>query len=171
MPDPVIIVPYDSAWPAWFERIAAFLAPALAGTGCTVEHVGSTSIPGMAAKPIIDIDIIIDRPAFSQVKERLSAIGYMHQGDQGIPDREAFALTDLQARETLPTHHLYVCMAGAEELRRHLLFRDYLRAHDVDARAYAALKYRLADEFGDDRVGYTEAKTSFIWEIMQKADG
>lgn len=169
MPDPVVVVPYDPAWPDWFAQVAAFVAPALVGTGGTIAHVGSTAVPGLAAKPVIDIDVIVDRPRFPHARARLEEIGYLHQGDQGITDREAFKLTDPRAKQALPPHHLYVCMSDAAELRRHLLFRDYLRAHAADAQAYARLKCRLADRFRDDRDGYTEAKGPFIRQVMRNA--
>jgi GrpB-like predicted nucleotidyltransferase (UPF0157 family) len=170
MPERVIIVPYNPEWPAWFAQIKTFVETALVSVAHTIEHVGSTSIPGMMAKPIIDTDIIVDRPVFPTVKDRLAEIGYLHQGDLGLSDREAFTLIDPHTIDVLPTHHLYVCITGACELRKHLLFRDYLRTHDSDAQAYATLKSRLADQFGDDREGYTEAKSEFIMGIMRKAE-
>ena len=170
MAERIIIVPYNPDWPAWFTQMTAFVEPALAGVAYTIEHVGSTSIPGMAAKPIIDANIVVDRLVFPRVKGGLATMGYVHQGNLGIPDREAFDLRDPQARQALPPHHLYVCMSGATELRNQLLFRDYLRTHDVDARAYAALKYRLAEQFGADRAGYSDGKSPFIADIMRQAD-
>jgi GrpB-like predicted nucleotidyltransferase (UPF0157 family) len=108
MGDPVIIVPYNPEWPVWFQQLRAYLEPALAGIDTIIEHVGSTSVFGLMAKPIIDTDIIIDRPLFPKIRDRLTSIGYTHQGDLGITDREAFAADHLPPGVSLPPHHLCV---------------------------------------------------------------
>jgi GrpB-like predicted nucleotidyltransferase (UPF0157 family) len=95
---------------------------------------------------------------------RLAARGYVHEGDLGIPGREAF-----RPPPDLPRHHLYVVAAGAAELRRHLLFRDHLRAHPDAARAYADLKRAAATRVGDDRAAYTRAKDEFVAAILREA--
>jgi GrpB-like predicted nucleotidyltransferase (UPF0157 family) len=165
MPDPVIIVDYDPAWPVHFEMLHAVVASALGDLALTVEHVGSTAVPGLAAKPIIDMDVVI--PSRSDVPtavDRLSRLGYKHRGDLGIAGREAFSHPP-----GLPPHHLDVCARDSEELMHHILFRDYLRAHPDEARAYAQLKRRAASVFREDRDAYTEAKSVFVEELLQLA--
>ncbi len=158
MVGPVVIVPYDADWVLMFERIRDFVSPALGGITRTIEHVGSTSVPGLAAKPIIDIDVVVatagDVPLAIQL---LASLGYQHQGDLGIAGREAFI-----APQGLPPHHLYVCSDASPALRKHLLFRNYLRMHSAEAKAYAQLKMALAQRYVNDRESYTEGKTEFI---------
>ena len=161
---PVIVVDYDPAWPQLFEQLRDRVVAALGDLVVAVEHVGSTAVPGLPAKPIIDLDVVI--PAIADLPaaiERLATLGYVHRGDLGITGREAFS----RPPDT-PPHHLYVCARDSAELRRHLLFRDYLRAHPEDARAYGALKRQLAARFRDDREAYTEAKTAFVADILRR---
>ena len=127
----VIVVDYDPRWPAVFERLRASLARALAGLPFEIEHVGSTSVPGLAAKPVIDLNVVV--PTANEVAEtieRLASLGYRHRGDLGIVGREAF-----RAPPGLPKHHLYVCVEGVLALRNHLGVRDYLRTHPEAVRA------------------------------------
>jgi GrpB-like predicted nucleotidyltransferase (UPF0157 family) len=131
----------------------------------SVEHVGSTAVPGLAAKPIIDTDVVV--PAVADIPEairRLAILGYVHRGDLGIAGREAFT-----SPAGKPRHHLYVCALDSEELRRHRSFRDHLLTHPDDARAYAALKKAAASRFAEDRVAYNEAKTRFVEAVLQRA--
>jgi GrpB-like predicted nucleotidyltransferase (UPF0157 family) len=167
MPEPVVIVDYDPHWPELFEELRASVSAALGDLVIVVEHVGSTAVPGLAAKPIIDMDLVV--PAASDIREaivRLATLGYIHRGDLGIPGREAFI-----SPAATPKHHLYVCARDSGELRRHRSFRDYLLTHPDDARAYAEIKKAAALRFADDRAGYTEAKTSFVKAILQRASG
>ncbi len=123
--DPIVVVDYDPAWPALFAALRAPVAAALGVLTVAVEHVGSTAVPGLAAKPVIDLDVAIPSvSALDAAIERLAALGYVHKGDQGIPGRAAFDWPPHTRR-----HHLYVCTHDSAEYRRHLLFRDYLRAH------------------------------------------
>jgi GrpB-like predicted nucleotidyltransferase (UPF0157 family) len=123
-----------------------------------VEHIGSTAVPGLAAKPIIDLDVVVARSAdLAEAIRLLGGIGYIREGDLGIPGREAF-----RSPSGTPRHHLYVLSAGVTELRRHLAFRDALRTDEVLRDRYAALKRALAEERQGDRSGYTEAKSAFI---------
>ena len=161
---PVIVVDYDPAWPQLFEQLRDRVVAALGDLVVAVEHVGSTAVPGLPAKPIIDLDVVI--PAIADLPaaiERLATLGYVHRGDLGIPGRKAFS----RPPDT-PPHHLYVCARDSAELRRHLLFRDYLRSHPEDARAYGALKRQLAARFRDDREAYTEAKSAFVADILRR---
>lgn len=158
MPEVIVIQPYDARWPEDFEIIRARLAAALGDTALRIEHVGSTSVPGLAAKPVIDLDIVIARETdLPRAISKLQVIGYRYEGEKGIPGRHAFG-----APAGLPVHHLYVCALGNRELKRHLAFRDYLRANPLEAEKYAELKYNLARQFGSDRDGYSEAKTTFV---------
>ena len=156
--EPIVIAAYDPDWPALFERLAAPLRAALADLGAIVEHVGSTAVPGLAAKPIVDIDVVVSGAAeVPGAIERLRRLGYVYQGDKGIPGREAF----LWPPEA-PRHHLYVVVAGNAVHRAHLRFRDLLRDRPDLAGEYAELKRSLVPRHARDANGYTAAKTGFI---------
>jgi len=130
-----------------------------------IEHVGSTAIPGLAAKPIIDIEVVIASAyQFPTVKERLERFGYIHRGLCGVPDREVFRCVI-----DLPFHHLYVSEMDARPLNEHLRFRNALRQNPELASEYAALKRALADQYRHDRDAYTEAKTGFIRSVIQSS--
>jgi len=160
--DPVVIADYDPGRPNEFERLRARALDALCDLPATVEHVGSTAVPGCAAKPVVDLDVVVETESdLAEAIRRLAPAGYRHQGDLGVPGREAFAWPAGEQR-----HHLYVVVAGNPAHRRHLALRDYLRAHPDDARAYGELKRELAGRFGTDRVAYTEAKTPFIERLL-----
>jgi GrpB-like predicted nucleotidyltransferase (UPF0157 family) len=159
---PGYVADYDPRWPATFERIRTPIAAALGALAVRIEHVGSTSVPGLAAKPIIDLDVVIaSRADLPAVIARLGPLGYRPQGDLGIPGRESF-----NNPPGLPEHHLYVCVADNAELARHLAFRDYLRGHPEAVRGYASLKRSLAIRFRNDRDAYTEAKAAFIEQAL-----
>ncbi len=163
-PEPVRIVEYDAAWPLRFRALAGRATAALGDLVLRVEHVGSTSVPGLAAKPVIDLDVVVRPEDVERAVQRLAAIGYVHRGELGIPGRHAFRPPPGEAK-----HHLYVCVAGSDGLREHLLFRDHLRAHPDVAREYADLKRRLAQAHGTDRDGYQEAKSAFIDAVTRRA--
>jgi GrpB-like predicted nucleotidyltransferase (UPF0157 family) len=165
MPEPVIIVPYDPAWASSFASIRSRLSDALGDVALDILHVGSTSVVGLAAKPIIDIDVVIDsEDAVPSVIERLAAIGYVFEGDLGVPGRYAFA-----PPPGLPKHHPYVCAKDSPELARHVAFRDFLRGNPEESAAYGNLKFELASRFGRDRDGYSRAKTEFVEEALMLA--
>ncbi len=166
MPDPVVVVPYNPRWSDLFEALAARVRRALGDElTVTVEHVGSTSVPGLAAKPVIDLDVIIPTAAdLPVVTERLATIGYVHEGDKGLPGRDAFLWPPGEVR-----HHLYVCPKGSVPLQEHLLFRDYLRAHPEEAQRCSDLKRELAVRYQDDRLAYSEAKTEYVLGVLKKA--
>lgn len=131
-----------------------------------IEHVGSTAVPGLAAKPVIDIDVLLrGAPDLPLVVKKLASFGYEHQGDLGIAGREAFRSPPNDLLQ-----HLYVCPPGNQEYMRHISFRDYLRTHPEDANVYASLKRELVGKFGDDRAAYTQAKSKFVTEILQRVD-
>src|SRR3954469_3573282 len=121
MPE-VIVVDYDPSWPDTFVRLRAHIWPHIADVATAIEHVGSTSVPGLAAKPVIDMTIVVPTAAAMQtVIDRLPTIGDRHQGDLGVPGREAFARP-----QRTPDHHLYASVVGSDGLRNHLAVRDYL---------------------------------------------
>jgi GrpB-like predicted nucleotidyltransferase (UPF0157 family) len=154
----VLIQDYDPAWPDAFSILAARAKAALGSLVVAVEHIGSTAVPGLAAKPIIDLDVVLAWPAvLPEAIRLLGSIGYAHEGDLGIAGREAF-----HSPLGPPPHHLYVLSAGANELLRHFAFRDALRNDEVLRDRYAALKRALAEEHHGDRSRYTEAKSAFI---------
>ena len=161
----VEVVDYDPQWPRDFESLRAHIWPAVADIAVAIEHVGSTSVPGLAAKPVLDIDIIVkSEEGVRQAIERLDAIGYSHRGNLGIEGREAFRATTND-----PAHNLYLCRQSSAALRDHLTFRDYLRTHPETARAYAEVKRSLAAQFPDDINSYATAKTDFVTGVLETA--
>jgi GrpB-like predicted nucleotidyltransferase (UPF0157 family) len=166
-PLPIEVVEYDPRWPATFAELRARLTAAVANRALAIEHVGSTAVPGLAAKPTIDIDLVIrSRTELAAVFEGLTAIGYVHRGElqNGPAGCDAF-----HRPHDSPVHHLYVCPQGNEAHRRHLVLRDYPRAHPETAAEYAALKRELALRYSTDIGGYTSAKTAFIERVLARA--
>jgi GrpB-like predicted nucleotidyltransferase (UPF0157 family) len=165
MANPVIVSHYDPNWPRVFESLRKPIAEALGELAAAIEHVGSTAVPGLAAKPVIDIDVLLASEIMLPVAiERLASVGYIHRGDLGILGREAF-------REPAndPPHHLYVCPPSSAEFQRHIAFRDYLRTHPQDAKIYGDLKIAFAQQFREDRAAYNTAKTEFVAELTGRA--
>jgi GrpB-like predicted nucleotidyltransferase (UPF0157 family) len=161
----VVIVDYDPRWAPDFEALRARIWPAIEDFAVGIEHVGSTSVPGLAAKPALDIDVIVaSHEGVLDAVERLRVIGYDHRGNLGIEGREAF-----RAAVNEPAHHLYVCREDSAALRDHLTFRDYLRANPETAQAYAELKRTLARQFPDDVDRYATAKTGFVTAVLERA--
>ena len=159
----VVVVDYDPNWPRVFATLRAPLVQELAELAVAVEHVGSTSVPGLAAKPVIDIDVVVVERDVPETVARLKTLGYEHLGDGGIPQREAFRRPPGSV-----VHHLYVCPSTSAALANHLVVRDHLRANPSDARAYGDLKKQLAIDFADDVDGYVEAKTAFLLAILRR---
>jgi GrpB-like predicted nucleotidyltransferase (UPF0157 family) len=163
--NPVVVVDYDPRWPAAFEILRSPLAEALGSLAAAIEHMGSTAVPGLAAKPLIDIDVLLKSASdLPLVIQRLAFLGYVHRGDLGIAGREAFA-----APPGTHAHHLYVCPPESQEYRRHLALRDYLRTHSAEAAAYGRLKRSLAARFRDDRAAYLAGKGEFVESLLQRA--
>lgn len=161
----ILVDDYDSRWPAVFDELRARIWPVVNDIALAVEHVGSTSVPGLAAKPIIDISIVVATPAQMPLAiERLATLGYLHRGDLGVEGREAF-----DRHEGSPAHHLYACPRDSTALANHLAVRDHLRSHPATAREYGELKKRLAREFPHDIDRYVEGKTAFILDILRGA--
>lgn len=161
----VIVVPYDESWKSAFEAIRAEIESAAGEWIVGVEHVGSTSVEGMSAKPCIDIDVVIkDYSVFDAVAKKLESIGYLHEGDLGIKDREAFKYSD---KHHLQTHHLYVCPRDSAELHRHITFRDFLRSNRDAVRQYSLVKETAASLFPDDIDRYMAYKSPCIEELYR----
>ena len=162
----IVVVPYDEKWKFRFEEIAGELRAALGALALSIEHVGSTSVPGLAAKPIIDIDVVIeDESKLKAVIGALEKIGYQYEGNLGIPGREAFGY---EGKTHLMEHHLYVCPANSPELRRHLSFRDYLRGHPEAVKEYSRIKAEAARLFPHDIDGYINHKGTVIEKIYKE---
>lgn len=168
IPTPIVIEPYHPEWQMKF-RYEAFLIRFVIGRYISViEHIGSTAVPGLAAKPIIDMLIgvksLSDSPRFVP---RLELLGYVYvpKHEVDLPERRYL----YKQRRGEDTFHLHMVEPQSEFYRRHIAFRDYLRSHPETVAEYAALKLRLAHEFGSDRAGYTDAKTEFIQSIERKA--
>jgi GrpB-like predicted nucleotidyltransferase (UPF0157 family) len=160
----VIVDDYNPEWKNEFERISDELLAVLTGKIISIEHVGSTSVQGLAAKPIIDIDIVINKN-FEEVKQALEMVGYLYEGDLGITGREAFRYEN---KPHLMKHHLYVCNKENEELHRHTTFRNYLRQHKEDKDKYSIIKKEMALKYPYDIDSYTEGKQPVIQEIYKK---
>jgi GrpB-like predicted nucleotidyltransferase (UPF0157 family) len=166
---PLVIVEYDPAWPRQFAEIRGTIQRTIPGTYHSVEHVGSTAVSGMAAKPIIDIDIVMREGMFDRIKRGLESLGYVDEGDLGISGRVAFDLRDDGLRNALAPHHLYVVAPDSPALRNHRDFRDYLVAHADWRHRMSALKRELAESYPDDREGYQQAKAPMVEEILRLA--
>jgi GrpB-like predicted nucleotidyltransferase (UPF0157 family) len=160
-----LVSEYNPAWPSWFVQIRQLVAEKLGSYCLAIEHVGSTAVPGMTAKPIIDLDVVIEPGRFEKVKRLLGELGYFHQGDLGTPEREAFALENAEMAQALPPDHLYVCPHESAELKRHLAFRDFLRAHPEWVSRLSELKRSLCQRHGNDREAYMEGKSAMVQEI------
>jgi GrpB-like predicted nucleotidyltransferase (UPF0157 family) len=158
--------PYDPAWPSRFVELGAQLRSALGNVALRIDHIGSTAIPGLAAKPVIDVQIsVASFEPLEAFKGPLVGLGYVYRAGNAERTKRYF-------REPPGSHrtHIHVRRAGSFSEQFALLFREYLRAHPADASAYAALKRRLAKKHGGDRRAYTEAKIPFSWEIVRRGD-
>jgi GrpB-like predicted nucleotidyltransferase (UPF0157 family) len=163
---PAAVVDYDPRWPLWYAEIRQRLEPYLIDVPHVFEHVGSTAVPGLAAKPIIDVDIVV--PSADLVPaaiSRLEAAGYRHEGDQGIVGREAFSLP----ADAVHYHHLYVVVDGNKAHRDHVLLRDHLRADATDRERYAVRKRELAHLLTTDRDAYVSGKSALVQEMIARA--
>ena len=157
----ITIVDYDPTWPQTFTELKSKIWPAIEDIATAIEHVGSTSVPGLAAKPTIDMTIVVsDASKMAQLIEQMAAIGYSHEGDQSVPGREPFKRP---VRE--PRHNLYACIEGNLGLRNHLTIREHLRNNTDSVEAYGTLKKQLAEKFTniDD---YVDGKTELLTKIL-----
>lgn len=168
-PKEYVVVAYRSEWPALYARESEILARIFAGTDALIEHVGSTSVPGLGAKPIIDIMIGVSSLAHaeSRVRELAGAeYEYVPEYETDLPERRYFRKPFTRPR----THHLHIVERGSPFWRKHLLFRDYLRAHPDVAQAYYDLKVRLAAEWRSTGAAYTDAKSPFVADVLARAE-
>ena len=162
----VVVLPYDVAWQSAFEKIKGEIEEAIGDLIIGIEHIGSTSVEGMSAKPCIDMDVIIkDYSVFDEVVSKLVEIGYIHEGNLGIKDREAFKYAD---KPHLMMHHLYVCPQYSEELHRHITFRDFLRHNPEAVKEYSLVKEKAAELYPNDIDQYIEYKSPCIEELYKK---
>lgn len=161
----VVVVEYDPQWPEMFAAEAEKLKAVFGRELTAIHHIGSTSVPGLKAKPIIDImPIVKDIGAVDRFNEAMIRLGYEPLGEFGIPGRRFFPKGGEKR-----THHVHVFQEGSKEALRHMAFRDYLRAHPEEAGQYGELKQRLAGRFPDDIESYMDGKDGFIKAMEQKA--
>lgn len=171
----VVVVPYDPSWPQVFQELKLVYEDMLGHLLLDIQHVGSTSVPGLAAKPKIDIDLVVENESKKQeALYFLKSLGYIHVGDLGIAGREAFKRTSESVpftdnKRNWPAHNLYLCIEGITPLLNHLHFRDYLRQHPETAITYGELKKALADAYPNDMDSYIEKKTAFIIDTLRKS--
>jgi GrpB-like predicted nucleotidyltransferase (UPF0157 family) len=161
---PVVVLPYDVRWPELFRAERDPLAGIFGERAAGIEHVGSTAVPGLAAKGIVDILVGL-RPLElrSEDLDAMARRGYVYRGELGIPGRHFFQ------KGAPPTHHVHAVEHGSVEWLKHVHFRDHLRAHPEDLQSYAKLKRDLAARYPDDRDAYTEGKSPFIAAVLRKA--
>lgn len=165
----MLIEKYTADWIRGFELIKLEITKGLRGTIFKIEHVGSTAVPNLDSKAIIDIDIIYENATeFEAIKTGLINLGYFHNGDQGIAQREVFKRIGSKHHEILDgvKHHLYVCPSCSNELKRHLLFRDFLRNNDWARIEYEAMKYQLAEKARQDKKLYAELKELHLKDFI-----
>ncbi|ULQ59148.1 GrpB family protein [Brucepastera parasyntrophica] len=169
----MVITDYNPDWPCRFREIKEVLEENT-GAYTGIEHVGSTAVKNMCAKPVIDIDIIIKATSdFPVIKKELESLGYLHEGDLGISGREAFRRGGTVCHEVLDriAHNLYVCPADSPELRRHILFRDYLSVHPDAFAEYYMIKKKIIEECGnDDKKKYADLKAAQYPDFFEKIE-
>lgn len=161
----IVVESYNPKWKTDFEKIKVEIENVISDLIVRIEHVGSTSVVGLFAKPIIDIDVVIkDYSVFDDLVERLNAIGYIYEGDLGIEGREAFKYEN---KPNLQEHHLYVCPENSIELHRHITFRDYLRLNPDAVAEYGEIKSEVAKLYPNDIEKYLEYKSPCIQKIYR----
>jgi GrpB-like predicted nucleotidyltransferase (UPF0157 family)/GNAT superfamily N-acetyltransferase len=159
------VVPYDAAWPQMFEGEAARIKQALGDNCLEVHHIGSTAVPGLRAKPIIDmIPVVHDIMKVDQAIASMEALGYEAQGEFGILFRRYF-----QKGSGKRTHNVHIFEIDSSEVEKHLICRDWMRSHEEDREKYAQLKQQLALQFPHDTMAYSLGKNDFIKDILRKA--
>jgi GrpB-like predicted nucleotidyltransferase (UPF0157 family) len=165
----VEIVEYDLNWAKLYREEKAKIVAAIGRLAVAIEHIGSTAVVGLGAKPIIDIMVGVNSLSDAQqYMEPLRGLGYKYQPEHEdtMSERRYFNKGEPPEEQH---YHLHMVEEGGEFWKRHLAFRDYLRTHPETSRQYCELKKKLASEYGSDREGYTEAKTSFIESVVVKA--
>jgi GrpB-like predicted nucleotidyltransferase (UPF0157 family) len=162
----VELKPHNPKWRELYEEEEVLVSKAVSAFLIEIQHIGSTAIPGIMAKPIIDIALAIDSlENVEKIIKPLEEIGYTYRGEAGIPHRHLF----VKGSEDFRTHHMHVMHRSHYEWKKHIVFRDYLRKHPKEAKEYSNLKLKLEKEFKEDRESYTESKSEFIESILEKA--
>ena len=163
------VVPYNPMWQTEFEKAKKFYIKLLDGLDVQIEHVGSTSVKGLHAKPILDIDIVVPNSEVSRgVIDRLEKVGYIHQGNMGIPGREAMKYDKDKSPFEWMEHHLYVILSGSESLENHMMLRRHLRNNPEAVKAYSQVKLDLAKVHPNDIDSYVEGKSELIRSFLEK---
>jgi GrpB-like predicted nucleotidyltransferase (UPF0157 family) len=160
----VRLLEYDARWPGLFAAEEQRIRACCGALPLKLEHIGSTSVPGLCAKPVLDI--LAGRPRDAAISEYVTALGhagYVHRGERGVPGREFFRRGDPRA------YHVHLVKEGGPLWREYLAFRDYLRAHDQAARRFANVKRGLAARFSTDREAYITAKSPHVEKILRRA--
>ena len=161
------VVPHDPEWSDGFKQEVEALTEIFDHEIVAIHHIGSTAIPGILAKPIIDVLVEVrDIERIDAFNRQMRERGYLPKGEFGIAGRRFF----IKGTEESRTHHIHIFQAGNPEFERHLAFRDYLRAHRDQAQAYSRLKAELARRFPRDADSYTAGKSDFVEEIERKAE-
>ena len=163
----IVVADHDPEWAGWFERLVEHLWPVVAEVALRIEHVGSTSVPGLAAKPVIDLDIVVaSRQLVDPAIERLAAAGFAWRGDLGVVGRQAFSSPPGLG---LPAHHLYLVVENSKAHIDHWLLRDVLRAEPEARDRYGALKRANVELADGDIDVYVAAKASFVADLLTRA--
>jgi len=163
---PITISPYQERWLTDFQMLAGWYTEEFGDLIIEIHHVGSTSVPGLVAKPRIDIDIEINPVDFDAVRNHLESIGYIFRGDLDIPGRFAFSY---RGERDLVAHNLYVCPSGSQELKRHLAFRNYLRSHPEEREKYSQIKLDAIQQGKSTIDVYMDHKGEVVVEILDRA--
>ena len=167
LPNPVVVVPFDPTWSSEFETESKHILYALGDNVVSVHHIGSTAVPGIFAKPIIDILCVVHNVVWLDCQTgAMEDLGYEAKGEFGISGRRYFRKSN---RLGVRTHHVHAFQKGSADIERHLAFRDYLLAHPAEAQAYSALKRELARVHPEDRQAYVDGKDAFVKEHEAKA--
>jgi GrpB-like predicted nucleotidyltransferase (UPF0157 family) len=165
MADEIIIEDYNDEWPLQFHELGLMLRKSLGDIAVRIDHIGSTSVPGLSAKPIIDVQVSVRQlEPMLEYKSKIEKVGFTHRSEN--PD-----LTKRYFRE-LPGYrrtHIHVRAEGSWSQQFALLFRDYLRCHQEDCEEYAKVKHQLAETYRNEREKYVDAKETIIWTVMNKA--
>jgi GrpB-like predicted nucleotidyltransferase (UPF0157 family) len=165
MSAPVVVSPYDEAWPGLYEVEAERVRAALPGLLRRIEHVGSTAVPGQAAKPIVDIQVSVEgRTAMQEAIDALEQIGYRHEPIDGFEEYPFLGWPSEQPR----VFHLHLCLAGSSNERRHLAVRDLLRRDPQEREAYGRFKLELAARC-EQRQDYVDGKDAYMAALERRA--
>jgi GrpB-like predicted nucleotidyltransferase (UPF0157 family) len=163
----VEVTSYNPQWKDQFQREKERLDKVFHGSNAVIHHIGSTSVEGLAAKPIIDFLIVVPDIGIADDKtEELENLGYVGKGENGIPDRRYFFLEDDKGERL---YHVHIFQTGSEHINRHLVFRDYLRTFKDEAEKYGDLKSELASKHPADIDAYIEGKNRFVQELEKRA--